>query len=281
MIKLAPFTSAALALTLLPGSEGGADTDLDAGQDAAAAPTEELEAAFAAAGLRVDFDLRALALPVTVGVPDDLLEYLLVGPAGASHESLFLTEIEPSLLNTALLALGVEPGTNAQWHPVEPPPTDEELAAGAELYEIELPAGDGFYLYAAWREGDELYWFRVEDLLQNLESGRSMRRHRWVYLGSRMVADPRRPDTEAFAADLFHNLVNVSFFGEGYTLVTGALAECLEQTIWVANAWLVPPRGTAVELIFARERLERLPDAWIEALPRFDRDRPRAGGGER
>lgn len=265
MTKLAALLFALLPLAALAGP------DRPAAQDDPEGALGQLAEAFAAAGLAVDFEARALALPVTVEVPHDLLEYLLVGPAGASHESLFQTEVQPSTLNTALLALGVEPGANAQWNPVEPPPSDAELAAGARLYEVELPAGDGFYLYAAWLDGDELYFFRVEDLLQNLASGRSMQRHRWVYLGSRMIPDPRDPDVEAFAADLFHNLVNVSFFGEGYTLVTGALEACLEQTIWIANAWLVPPRGTEVRLIFARERLDALPAGWLETLPRFDR----------
>ena len=272
MMKLACLLFASLPLAVLSSQEG---SEQAARTDSSLA---ELSEAFAAGGLRVDFDAGALALQVTVEVPNDLLEYLLVGSGGASHESLFRTQVQPSLLNTALLALGVEAGTNAQWRATEPPPTEEELAAGAEVYEVDLPAGDGFFLYAAWRENDEVYWFRVEDLMQNLSTGRSMQRHRWVYLGSRLVPDPRKPEVEAFAADLFQNLINVSFFGEGYTLVTGAVRECLEQTIWVANAWLVPPRGTTVDLIFARERLTSLPAAWAEALPQFDRTAPQ---GER
>lgn len=232
----------------------------------------ELERAFAESGLLVDLDAGWCALPTAVEVTEDLLEYLLVGPAGAAHETLFSTEVVPSVLNTALLALGAERGSNARWFPKDPPPTDEQRAAGVSPFEVSLPEGTGFYLYAGWQalapDGQaELYFFRVEDLLRNLTSGQSMQRHAWVYLGSSLVPHPTRRDEEVFAADIYHNLINVSFFSEGYTLMTSALEECLEQTIWIANAWLAPPRGTQVSLVFARERLASCPRSLLERLP--------------
>ena len=87
-----------------------------------------------------------------------------------------------------------------------------------------------------------------------------MRRHRWVFLGSRMVQP--RPDGDAdevFAADLEGNLINIAFFEQGNTLLTAALPECVEQTIWHPNCWLLPERGSPVELVFARERLITCP----------------------
>jgi len=213
-----------------------------------------LRESLAAAGLDLDLEQGLLALPARVLVRNDLLEYLLVGPRGATHESLFLTEVRPSILNAALLALGLEPGTNSRI---------EDHDDGAVVLP---PAGDGVYLYVAWREGEETYLFRVEDLLSNLATGRAMRRHRWVFLGSRFAA-PGPEEPEAFVADLEENLVNIAFFFQGNTLLTAALEECVEQTIWAANAWLVPPRDQEVRLVFARERLQRLPAAWADRLP--------------
>ena len=143
-------------------------------------------------------------------VRDELLEYLLVGPRGQGHESLFTTDSGPSHLNAGLLALGVEPGSNARWDvtPEEP--------------ELRLPAGDGFYVYAAWRERDETYLFRVDDLLSNLRTGRSMPRHRWVFLGSRF-SRPREDQPEVFVADHEGNLINIAFFFQGNTLLTPAV----------------------------------------------------------
>jgi len=99
-----------------------------------------------------------------------------------------------------------------------------------------------------------------------------MRRHRWVYLGSRIVQ--RRSGEEAFAAGLEGNLVNISFFSQGNTLITGALEECLSQSSWLPNAWLLPPRGSRVTLLFSRERLATLPDALAAIVPSVQ-------GGER
>ncbi len=225
---------------------------------------EILARTFAEEGVHLDLESGVVSLRTTVLVRNELLEYLLVGPLGQAHESLFFSEVTPSVLNAALLALGVEPGTNARWIPVEPAPTLEERRAGKSPYDVVPPAGDGFYLYVAWREAGETYFYRAEDLLANLETGRSMRRHRWVYLGSRFV---RYDGQEVYAADVEQNLINVAFFSEGHTLATAALPECVDQAIWIANVWLIPPRESAVELIFAREKLASVPASVAERLP--------------
>jgi hypothetical protein len=217
-------------------------------------------------GVTLDPVRGLCSIEAQVEVQDDLLEYLLVGPAGAIHESAFGTGVLPGVLNVALLTLGAEPGTNASWSPKDPRPSDEDLRAGVSPYDIQPPLGDGFYLYLGWRDGEEVFFYRVEDLLRNLATGRAMERHRWVYLGSRMVPDTTGDD-EIFAADVYHNLVNVSYFAEGYTLITGSLPECLEQTIWMVNGWIVPPRGSKVRFFFSRERIDRLPEELAAQLP--------------
>ncbi len=233
-----------------------------------------LEEILAASGMRFDAEAGIVSIPAAVLVTEDLLEYLLVGPRGAAHESLFVTEVRPSVLNAALLLLGVEQGRNASSEPIE------NHEADGETHRVLLPEGDGFYLYAAWREGEETYFFRVEDLLSNLATGRSMRRHRWVFVGSRFHA-PRAGESEVFVADVEQNLVNVSFFFQGNTLLTAALPECIEQTIWAANPWLLPPRETSVELLFTRRRLDRLPEGWREGLPEYTRRDPDDGSDDR
>jgi hypothetical protein len=248
----------------------------------------QLVAALGAQGVHVDPAAGALWIPVRIEVRDELLEYLLVGPAGATHESLFSTPVRASVLNAALLALGVQPGRNATWRARDPKPTEEELRAGMAPYEVTLPAGDGLELTVVWRQEDELFRFRVEDLLRNLLTGASMQRHPWIYLGSRMLPpDPRKPGStktepavEQFAADVYQNLINVSFFSEGYTLLSAALPECVEQTIWLPNAWLIPQRGAEVALFFSRGKLREIPPSLSEGIPRIasaDRDGRRVG----
>lgn len=234
------------------------------------APVDEgerrLEEAFLAQGLRVDLRAGIVAVPCEIGVREDLLEYLLVGEHGASHESLLFTDVVPSVLNAVLLALGAEPGRNATWTPRDPPPTPEELQAGAARFQVTLPEGDGFFLYVAWREGEERFFYRLEDLVGNLETGRGLERHAFVYLGSRMIT-PRPGAPEAFAADLEGNLINLSFFRSGNTLLTAAVPEAVEQTIWLPNALLLPPRGTGVHLLISSRRLDCPPAPFADHLP--------------
>lgn len=250
----------ALLVTVL-GQAGRKEPAPAEGAASAAAQAAELRAAAARDGIELDLAAGMLSVPATVRIKNDLLEYLLVAPNGAAHESLFLTDVRPSVLNTALLLLGVEQGQNA--FAVELTTLD---ARGRPEREIHPPAGDGFFLYAGWREGGETYFFRVEDLVRNLRSGRSLRRHRWVYLGSRFVVlKPGAP--EAFVADVDGNLINLSFFFQGNTLLSAALPECEEQTIWAANEWLLPEMGAPVRLFFARAPLAALTPEQIARLP--------------
>lgn len=233
----------------------------------------ELRKALEQEGLVLDLEAGVLSVPAAVLIKNELLEYLLVGPNGAMHESLFLTRVRPSLLNAALLLCDVEPGRNARWE--ERAGVDQRGRPNRQVYP---PAGDGFFVYVAWREAGETYFFRAEDLVRNLESGRSLRRHRWVYLGSRFLAlKPGQP--ESFLADVEGNLINLSFFFQGNTLLTSAVEECFEQTIWAANEWLLPERGQPVRLFFARTPLERLTPAWAAALPEVSADEPDGEAG--
>mgnify|MGYP001306440055 CR=1 FL=1 len=239
----------------------------------------ELQSRLAEQAVELDLAHGYCAFEVEVAVREDLLEYLLVGAAGASHESAFTTTVAPSVLNVALLALGVTPGRNADWTRKDPLPSQEELQAGVSPYEVRVPSGDGFYIYVGWRDGEEEFFYRVEDLIRNLASGQAMGRSPWVYLGSSQV--PRTPksppEDTVFAADVYRNLINVAFFREGFTLLTGAREECVEQSIWMLNAWLTPERGSKLTMFLARERLSGVAPHVRARLPDLAAD----GGGGR
>ncbi len=268
--ELRPDSPSVVAAPLLASAAGPAAESAQSTAGGAAEeqsePGSELEAVFRSAGIELDLTLQALSIPAEVLIKEDLIEYLLVAPQGSAHESLFTTTVQPSLLNTALLSLGVERGKNARWVERVPAPTPEERRNGARAVDVLAPEGDGFLLYALWREGEEIYFFRIEDLIDNLRRNRVMRRHRWVYLGSRFASD-RPGGEEYFQADREGNLICVTFFGEGNVLCTAALEDCRDQSIWIANRWLLPATGKSVRFIFARERLDCAPPKWIEALP--------------
>ena len=151
---LLSFSLLVAAHTVFGGQGVGEEDD-----DAQAEALEQLERAFREQGIRLDIAEGACAVPAQVCIREDLLEYLVVGPSGAAHEALLSTQVTPSLLNTALVALGVEAGVNAQWVEVDPPPGPEEVAAGAPTHQIMPPHGDAFFLYVGWREGEERFLY--------------------------------------------------------------------------------------------------------------------------
>ena len=252
---LVVLTGVLLSMGASPASAGQDEVD----------PQSALKAALGKAGIEIDLERGMCSIPARVLVREELLEYLLVGPHGSAHESQFVTEVSPSLLNTALLALGAEPGVNARWETRDPAPTEEERKQGVSPVEVTPPEGDGFFLYALWKEDGEVYFHRVEDLLRNLKTGRTMRRHRWVYLGSRF-AEFEKGESEQFVADREQNLINIAYFSEGNTLITAALEDCLEQTIWIANSWMLPERAWPIQFVFTRAPASSVPDEWVSAL---------------
>lgn len=226
----------------------------------------EVEAAFAQQGIQFALEDGYVAFPVKVCIREDLLEYVLVADFGASHESLFSTAVSPTVLNTSLLALGAAPGKNVHWIPKDPQPSEEEIQNGAPTHDVVPPSGEGFYLYAAWKEDGETYVFRVEDLITNLERRRSMKRHGWVYLGSRLVPSEEEGEPSILAAELEGNLINLSYFRAGNTLFSAALDDCVYQTIWLPNAPLLPERDSNLTMLASRAPLAMLPEAVAKQL---------------
>lgn len=309
-------SSAAPVLQQEPaGAPAAAPAAAPAKQDRAGA-LERLLASLAAEGVHLDLSEGHVSIGASVLMRDQLIEHVLCGPGGATHEGLFLTEVTPSLLNAAVLALGTTPGQNAQWKLIEDapksepapgtdaPPSDEpadepgdETPAADDTpgdgrgpdrpeYKVTPPSGDGLYLHATWREGEEIYFFRIEDLIANLETGRSMPRHKLVYLGSRMAVIPGLPPElsgaapgeeprEVFVADFDRNLVNLIYFANGNTLFTCVHGTENRQDVWAANIYNLPEMNQPVLLVFSKTPLATCPDSLRDRLPEAKRPEPR------
>ena len=242
-----------------------------------------LTEAFQLAGIQIDRDAGVAAFSARIEVLNELLEYLLVSPHGAVHESLFVTDVDPEVLQAAMLTVGAELGENVQYIAKDPPPTREEVRSGIRTHDVVIPKGKPVYMYAAWREGagpadpvtgalpdETLYFHRMEDLILDLTRGRTMRRHGWVWLGSRMVPDRQKGKTDVFAASATGNLACIAYFSQGDTLLTPALPECTSQTSWRPNVWMLPDRGDEVLLVLSTKRLDVLPDGLLAAIPFVD-----------
>ncbi len=248
-------------------------------QDGAEAQAQ-LASAFREMGIQFSTEAKALGFSARVEILNELLEYLLTTTQGASHETLFMTDVSPDGLTAAMLALGVSQGSNVKYVAKDPPPTREEVRSGVRTHDVVAPTGGETYLYAAWREAagardprtgefpsETLQFHRMEDLLLDLVRGRSMRRHAWTWIGSRMIQDPSNGGGEVLAATSMGNLINVAFFSQGDTLVTAALPECVVQTGWRPNVWLLPDRGSEVLFIMSTAELDGPPADLLPSVP--------------
>lgn len=262
----------ALALTLTSGDASGAGGQDDAEQG--------LAKAFRQAGVIVEREAEVMAFPATVEVRDEPLEYLLVNPHGQVHESMLVTPIDAQVLSTAFLTVGAEQGQNVQYKAVDPPPSKEEVQSGARTHSVVIPSGKPLYLYASWREGagvfdeesgtfpdETVHFHRMEDLILDLKRLRTLRRHGLVWLGSRMVEGRTEDEPKRFAASATGNLMCITFFSQGDTLLTMAVPECASQVDWVPNQFLLPERGTEILVIASSKQLEVVPDSLRKALP--------------
>ena len=245
--------------------------------DPAAAAKLAVVEALRADGVELDLEAGVASVEVSVLTRFQALEYLLVGPRGQGHESLFGTEALPSSLNVALLSLGVEQGRNLRR--VEEDGGGLETGGGGEREQraaseawrdrnvrVAPPDGQPVYLHAGWRVGDEVYFYRVEDLIADVQNGRAMPRQGFVYLGSKLL-ELVEGEPPVFAADHFNNLVNLALFQEGHTLLTSRLRAAVADDIWFPNTWLLPVEGQLARLVIADRPLAFPPASVLELLP--------------
>src|SRR4051812_3010767 len=85
---------------------------------AAAQPTEPAQktggiqeispGVFGIGDIRLDQKARTVTFPGAINLNQGLLEYLIVGPNGPTHESLLVTEVKPAELHTIMLLLGLK-----------------------------------------------------------------------------------------------------------------------------------------------------------------------------
>jgi hypothetical protein len=252
--------------------------------DAAAKVLAEVRQQFQAEGIEFDAKAQTVTIPAVVNQPQDPVEYLLIHRKGKRHEAVFWTRSKPSLVNAALLLLGLQPGKNASYVEKDPPPTLEQIEAGADPIVVTPPSGMPFWMTVRWRdaEGKEVEHC-VEDLLLDLTTQAPVVDCSWVYLGGRM-AQLYRGEPEVFVADFEGNLISVCYLTPDNHLGTMVHADARDdQNWWIAAA--LPKPDTEVSFVFHRqepalhkarqERLRRAPAAPAAPAPPAAGDPPK------
>lgn len=236
-------------------------------QDPAAAGRElaaEIKKQFEAEHIRVDAKARTVTIDAVMNSPPDPIEYLLIHRRGKRHEAVFVTKSKPSLLNAALLMIGLEPGKNATVTEKEPPPTLEQIQAGADPLIVTPPQGKQFWITVRFKDAEgKQVEHPVEDLIADIHAQEPVAVAEWIFLGGRM-APLYKNEPDVYVADFEGNLVSVCYLSPDNHLATMRHERARDDQNW----WLTefcPPPETPVEFVFhaeqpkiSKERQERV-----------------------
>jgi hypothetical protein len=213
----------------LPGAEPAAPAE-------APALREISPGVFQIGSLRIDKEQRTVSFPGKLNMADGALEYLLVTPGGATHESLLVTEIQPSDLHLAMLLLGAKGAGLLAPAPGDAPPAQinrEYLQRAPKL------KGDPIQIAVKWKTGGAEKTCAVEDWLRDAKSQKPAKRGPWIYTGS-MIKDGK------FLAQIegtFAALVTLPS-----ALINNPREHNDDDSAWEVNAKAVPSVDTPVEI---------------------------------
>lgn len=238
-------------------------------------PLAEMLETFAKAGIDLDRKAKTLSISAEIGRPDQPLEYLLINPRGKSHEALLMTEVKPSLLNAALIALGFDKdeAENARMVDKDPLPSMEEIENGASYVDIFPPKGMRAWFTVSWQDQDgKDRHLPVEDLIIDLTAQKPLEAAEWIFLGGRM-APPYRGDPPVFLADFSHNLVSICYLEPPNHLITMSHERAADDQNWWVNEEVCPKPGSKVKLTIHRQK----PALLVTRERRLSKDKQRAG----
>lgn len=210
---------------------------------------KEVMASFKKEGIKLDAKARTVTIPVVVNRLQDPIEYLLIHQKGKKHEAVFKTQAKPSILNAALLMIGLDKGKNATYKEKDPAPTLEEVQNGADPLIVTPPQGKPYYMTVRWTTPEnQVEEFCVEDMILDLTTQKPMGQCSWIYLGGRM-ARLYKNDPEVYIADYEGNLVSICYLTPDNHLGTMVHERARDDQNWWTTTKL-PKEGTAMEFIF-------------------------------
>jgi hypothetical protein len=174
---------------------------------------------------KVDIDLnkKAVTLYGKVNMTAGIVELLACTKIGKLHESALVMDVEPIHLQTALILLGLEfiGGIRYQGDPL-------------------TPKGDRVQIWVEWKSGNETKRYRAEDLVYNKPKQSPMEHTDWVFSGSRIK-------NGFFMAQGTGSLI--ATFHDPDTIIDNPFPEGADDTVYIVNSQLIPPKGTEIKMI--------------------------------
>ncbi len=197
--------------------------------------------------VRLDREARVVEfdaiVPIDARTPDSkgrhpliYLEQIACIPDTREHESLVVTDAKPSHIHAALLLIGLEPGSPAEWttqnrETVLKPPAGDKLRV--EFITVGDDGDDHVSPAASW--------------VRHAGTNEPMPDQPFLFAGSKIV---ERPGGAIYDADMSGTLIGLATFGtETIALSTVFSPEAaVDQPVWIADPVNTPPRGTHVRV---------------------------------
>src|SRR5688500_2896855 len=179
----------------------------------------------------LEFDAKTKQIRVeaeTLGV-DTPLEFFAVVFNGPEHEAVVRSKVKPSDLHTALLAVGLKPGSPVSW----------SKAANKWL----PPHGPPLQIQMEYEKDGKLVSEGANRWMRNMRTKKVMPSTTWIFAGSRVMPDGN------YAADSTGYLVSVVNFDMTVIDIPDLASGSNESLEWERNPETVPPAGTKVTMV--------------------------------
>jgi len=214
-----------LALAGWPGPTAAADPS-------ASDPHPTLKRLSPDAAVWIDLPGKRVVVGGRVALADGPIEFFACPSKTKEHESIVVVDAPARLVHTALLAIGLKPGSPASFEGEYRPAT-----------------GDAVAIDVCWRKAGTEHCRPAKQWVRDSRTGRELECD-WVFAGSQFWKDPST-GIEYYQAD-GGDLVCVSNFPTAMLDLPIASSQANEALLFDAYTERIPPRGTPVELIFSK-----------------------------
>jgi hypothetical protein len=183
----------------------------------------------------LDMNAKQAKVPGRVNMNRGIIEYLaVVDGRGKLHESILALNVQPSMLQLALILMGLEAG---EWAPPEP---------GARISAPTfVKMGDPLALFVEWVKDGKTERMPADTLIFNRETQQSLKGNRWNFTGSFFSA-------RGFAADVTGSVIATFFDYRAVLNVSQQVGNPYrgQNQGYEINAGAVPPLDTPIRLVF-------------------------------
>lgn len=204
-------------------------------------------------------DERSLGYPI---------EYLVVTEQGRTHEAVVLVKAQPSMVAACVEALGLSPGSPTRFELKDPPPSDEELAAGlVSPWDMTTAGGPLVSITVSWLDDRGRPHDRsLESLLVQWRARATevaddedppamealkLQERGWIFTGStRGRFRQGKQFVDWYRADVEGDVVAIYIDGREVCPFERNSLDGLQDSLYTLDAEVIPPAGTPVSLTF-------------------------------